>query len=186
MERQLGDVARIRTGRTPTDPFRRKIYSSQGVPFARVRDVTRSNGLLTTTEFKLTDGAESESVDAEKNSVMVSISGTIGAVAVLGIDTYFNQAMVNIDQYHNLLPDYLMFQLMAKKLEFLSHAYGTCQLNLRQEVIKKTKIKVASLDEQKEIIKTLTDVNTLIRLQKQNVAKLEAMMTALLQSTFKR
>ena len=82
--------------------------------------------------------------------------GTIGKCGLLKSNAATNQAVCSIIVYSQVVPEYLLFQLMALKRFWMKYAVGTRKdPNISQETVRKMQVLVPSFEEQREIVNFL-------------------------------
>ena len=82
-QRKLSDCAEFRRGSFPQPYGNKDWYDGKGaMPFVQVADVSSDMKLVNDTKQKISKLAQPMSVFAEKGSVLVTLQGSIGRVAI--------------------------------------------------------------------------------------------------------
>ena len=130
---------------------------------------------------------ELEGFSIKSQDLIISCAGTIGKVAIIPDDAkpgVINQALMRIRPNQNvILPQYLKYYLESPvaKREIFGQVAGTALKNLAAiSEIKKSKIPLPPLEEQKRIVAILDKADTIRRKRKEAIALTEE----LLRSTF--
>ena len=87
-----------------------------------------------------------------KNSLIIAMYGaTIGKTAIVDIESTYNQACCVLNKSKKMLIEYAHYWFLAKKEDIIALSYGGGQPNISQDVVKRVKITVPSIDEQTQI-----------------------------------
>jgi type I restriction enzyme S subunit len=137
-----------------------------------------NDGFIFETSKKITDEAISEHSTLKKypvNSIVMAMYGaTIGKLGILKVDTTVNQAccvLANSNVFDYRIPFYF---LLVIRQEIINLSFGGGQPNISQEIVKRIKIPVPSIEEQTAIANYLDNKITEID---QVVADKEALVS---------
>lgn len=121
-----------------------------------------------------------------EGAILIAMYGaTIGRLATLGIHAATNQAICNIRPDPEVANTrYLYRALEAKVPELVSQASGGAQPNISQEKIRKTKIFLPPLDEQKRIAAILDKADQLRQKRRQAIALLDSLTQSIFLEMF--
>jgi len=149
LERVCGD---IKSGGTPS---RAKTHYFRGnILWVKISDFKELDLIIDTEEKITKEGLEDSSAKLlPKDTVLVSIFATIGAVSILGVEATTNQAISGlIPNKNKILPEYLMYYMYTLKPYYIQKSRGVAQNNINQTILKDVKIKVPPIKIQEEIV----------------------------------
>ncbi len=178
MKVKLGEICDIKAGGTPARSI--PAYWENGdIPWVKIGDM-QGKFLKSTSECITPDGLKSSSAKLfTKGTLLLSIFATIGEVSILDIDACTNQAVAGLAlKSPCLTSDYLYYFLLSQKeyLVFLSR--GVAQNNINLSILRSMKLDIPSLARQREIVRVLDKVETVIDKHKRQLAKLDELAKA--------
>ncbi len=136
-------------------------YSDNGMPFVQVYDVGENFKLTQKTKQKISKIAQPMSVFVPKNSVIITLQGTIGRVALTQYDCYCDRTILIFD--NNTLNDvnkyFFVLSLFTKFEEEKRKADGSIIKTITKQTLKDFEILLPSLNEQIAIANILSDVD---------------------------
>lgn len=151
VETTLGDVAEWGAGGTPKagDP---KFYEGGTVPWAVIADV--QDGYLSVTEKCITEaGLKKVGHSAPAGSVLVTMYGTIGRVAITTRPMATNQAIAWATPDTNMVSaEFLFYWLRNHQPELDRQARGATQRNINRAILKHTPITLPPIAVQRRIV----------------------------------
>lgn len=107
--------------------------------------------------------SENKRTDVKKNDVLLTIVGTIGRCAVVKSDDikFTLQRSVAVFKPKNDLVDsrFLMYLLQSLIKDFNKRATGAAQQGIYLKQLKKTEVKIPTLDEQKKLVNDIDNFN---------------------------
>ncbi|HEM4053533.1 TPA: restriction endonuclease subunit S [Streptococcus suis] len=151
--RKLGEVARFRRGSFPQPYGNREWYDGDGaMPFVQVADVTDEMNLVGDTKQKISRKAQPLSVFAEEGSVLVTLQGSIGRVAITQYEAFIDRTVLIFENF-NLPVDNLFWAYIIKQkfIEEAKCAPGGTIKTITKEVLSDFDIKLPSHPEQSAI-----------------------------------
>lgn len=159
----LGRICEIESGGTPLRS--RREYYGGGIPWVKISDISACPGLVTKTEETLT----TEGLRAIRGrlfpvgTVLLAMYGSIGKVAVAGVELSTNQAIlgIGIKDKARLDARYLVHWLEHMRGWLTSRGNGVAQQNISAGMVRSLKIPLPKLEEQLRISSTLDRVSTL-------------------------
>lgn len=182
----LGKVATFRRGSFPQPYGLDKWYDdNNGYPFVQVFDVDENWKLKSTTKRRISEEAQRMSVFVAKGSIILTIQGSIGRIAMTQYDAYldrtlllFESFLVPFNKYYFMLLVYLLFEKEKEK------APGGTIKTITKEALSGFTISYPKIEEQNRIAEILLDMDDEIRalegkLEKQRMLK-QGMMQVLL------
>ena len=152
----LGYYASLNTGATPSraEPS----YWDGDISWIKTGEVNYKT-ILKSEEKITADGLNNSSVRlSPAGTLLMAMYGqgiTRGRVAILGIEATYNQACVAINVSNKVINEYLKYYFIAAYKEVRDTGNETSQMNLNAEIVRKFKINIPPIDEQKEIISYL-------------------------------
>lgn len=141
----------IGSGTTPSTS-KKEFYDEEGKYWLQTGDL--NDGVILGTSKKVSDIAIKvcNLNFYPKDSVVIAMYGaTIGKVGILGIKTATNQACCVLPANNHMVAKYSFYEFLACKPALLVSAIGGGQPNISQDTIRKQKIAVPPVEEQKMI-----------------------------------
>ncbi|KNX46743.1 restriction endonuclease subunit S [Helicobacter pylori] len=136
-------------------------YSDNGMPFVQVYDVGENFKLTQRTKQKISKIAQPMSVFVPKNSVIITLQGTIGRVALTQYDCYCDRTILIFD--NNTLNDvnkyFFVLSLFTKFEEEKRKADGSIIKTITKQTLKDFEILLPPLNEQIAIANILSDLD---------------------------
>ncbi len=133
-------------------------YSDNGMPFVQVYDVGENFKLTKKTKQKISKIAQPMSVFVPKNSVIITLQGTIGRVALTQYDCYCDRTILIFD--NNTLNDvnkyFFVLSLFTKFEEEKRKADGSIIKTITKQTLKDFEIPLPPLNEQIAIANILS------------------------------
>lgn len=161
-------------------------YYGGDIPWVKSGELRES--IIWKTEETITEEAlrKSSAKIVPQGAILLAMYGaTVGRLAMLGVDAATNQAVCNIR------PDpskadakYLYRALEAMVPELISQATGGAQPNISQEKVRKTRIFLPPLDEQKRIAAILDKADALRAKRRQAIALLDSLTQSIFLEMF--
>jgi type I restriction enzyme S subunit len=181
----VGDLGRIVTGKTPSTSVSE--YFGGDVPFVTPSDMKGQKTISRTTRYLTRKGASVvKGAFIPKGAVMVSCIGSdMGKVAIAGRDCVTNQQINSIVVTHGCVPDFIYYDLSARKAELQNLAAGgSAQPILNKGDFSKISIKLPTFSEQRAISRVLGTLDDKIDLNRRMNETLEAIAQAIFKSWF--
>ncbi|WP_423750381.1 restriction endonuclease subunit S, partial [Helicobacter pylori] len=156
-------------------------YSDNGMPFVQVYDVGENFKLNQKTKQKISKIAQPMSVFVPKNSVIITLQGTIGRVALTQYDCYCDRTILIFD--NNTLNDvnkyFFVLSLFTKFEEEKRKADGSIIKTITKQTLKDFEIPLPSLNEQIAIANILSALDNEITSLKNKKRQFENIKKAL-------
>src|SRR5690554_3969450 len=162
--KNLADVASFRRGSFPQPYGNSEWYDGEGcMPFVQVADVADFGFRLhQKTKQQISRLAQSKSVFVEKGTVIVSLQGTIGRVAITQYDCYVDRTLAIFTNYKlDINKKYFAHQLKAKFDLEKEFARGSTLKTITKEEFAKFQIPIPPIEEQNRIVSLLDKFDTL-------------------------
>lgn len=157
--RSLESIAtKIRAGGTPSRS--KRDYWNGEIPFAKIDDITRSGGFLTSTSEAITEAglASSSAWVVPPGAVVLTMYGTIGAAALVGIPVATNQAIIALLPISGVDSTYLLYALTFWGPELRRLNVQSTQKNVNAGIVRQFPIPIPPLPEQRAIAHVLRTV----------------------------
>lgn len=117
-QRKLGIIANYRRGSFPQPYGKNEWYDGEdAMPFVQVADVTDMMNLVENTKQKISKLAQPMSVFAEKNSVLVTLQGSIGRVAIAQYGAYIDRTILIFEKYKIEIDNVFWAYIVKRKFE---------------------------------------------------------------------
>ncbi len=156
-------------------------YSDNGMPFVQVYDVGENFKLTQRTKQKISKIAQPMSVFVPKNSVIITLQGTIGRVALTQYDCYCDRTILIFD--NNTLNDvnkyFFVLSLFTKFEEEKRKADGSIIKTITKQTLKDFEIPLPPLNEQSAIADILSGLDKEIASLKNKKRQFENIKKAL-------
>ena len=182
---KLGDLGQVVTGKTP--PTKHREYYGGETPFITPTDMDGRKVIDTTERYLTEKGGQSvRSSLIPTGAVFVSCIGSdMGKVGIAGTSSVTNQQINSIIVEPPNDPEYVYYQLSARKDEFQRLATsGSAQPILNKGHFSELEIILPPPDEQRAIAHILGTLDDKIELNRQMNQTLEAMAQTLFKSWF--
>ena len=186
-QRILSECATFRRGSFPQPYGKSEWYDGIGaMPFVQVADVGNDMRLIDETKQRISKIAQPMSVFVPKDSVIVTLQGTIGRVAITQYNAYLDRTVLYFDSYKNSISkNFWSYIIKNKFLEEAKSAPGGTIKTITKEVLSKFDLKLPQeLDEQNKIGECFKQIDSLITLHQRKHDKLIKIKQALLKNMF--
>jgi len=154
---KLEDAANFRRGSFPQPYGLSKWYDdSNGAPFIQVYDVDNNFQLKRKTKRKISSAAQRMSVFIPSGSVILTIQGSIGRIAITNYDAYLDRTLLFFQSFKKPISKvffmyavFLLFEIEKNKAD------GGTIKTITKETLNKFIIRITSLEEQTAIANIL-------------------------------
>jgi type I restriction enzyme S subunit len=160
----LGEVAEFRRGSFPQPYGQKEWYNGEGaMPFVQVADVGSNLRLVENTKQKISKIAQPKSVFVQKGTIIVTLQGSIGRVAITHYDSYVDRTLAIFERFKfQINKRYFAYQL-SKKFEYeKEYARGSTLKTITKEEFTKFKIPIPPISEQNRIVSILDKFDALV------------------------
>lgn len=185
-ERKLGDFAKFRRGSFPQPYGNKEWYDGDGaMPFVQVVDVAHNLSLVDNTKQKISLLAQPKSVFVKKGTVVVTLQGSIGRVAILQYDAYVDRTLLIFEDYESRTDIQFWAYLIQQKFEIEEKiAPGGTIKTITKEALSGFQIIMPEYEEQKKIGHYLENLDKFITLHQKELEKLKNIKKACLEKMF--
>jgi type I restriction enzyme, S subunit len=186
VEDTLINLANFRRGSFPQPYGLSEWYDDEnGMPFIQVFDVGEDFRLKPTTKRKISELAAQQSVFIPRGTLIITIQGSIGRVAITQYDAYLDRTLLLFEEFHQEIDItffayalFLLFEIENQK------APGGIIKTITKEVLSGFVVKLPSIEEQRKIASCLSSLDELINSQNEKIEALEQHKKGLLQGLF--
>ena len=181
--RSLGEISTFRRGSFPQPYGKPEWYDDNGYPFVQVYDINENNKLNSKTKSRISEEASKKSVFIKKGSLIVSLQGSIGRVAITQYDAFVDRTILIFNDFEKYL-DKKFFMYTIKKL-FLKQAEiadGGVIKTITKQTLKNFEISIPPLPEQKKIAEILSTVDMAISKFSLKLSKLNLIAESIMES----
>ncbi|MBO6532209.1 MAG: restriction endonuclease subunit S [Muricauda sp.] len=185
-EKKLGEVSTFRRGSFPQPYGLPKWYDGENSsPFVQVYDVGENFKLKEVTKQRISELAKSKSVFVEKGSVVLTIQGSIGRIAITQYDSYVDRTLlifksfkIHFDKIYFAYAVYLLFE-REKRV-----AVGGTIKTITKEKLSDFIIPIPSFREQQKIAAFLSSLDESIASVAKQIEATTTFKKGLLQKMF--
>ena len=182
----LKNIACFRRGSFPQPYGLPEWYDKKnGFPFIQVYDVGDDFRLKPKTKSKISRQAADQSVFIEKGTVIITIQGSIGRVAITQYDAYIDRTLLLFEEFYKEIDKtffayvlFLLFEIEKQK------APGGIIKTITKEVLSDFVIAIPKLPEQQKIAACLSSLDELIAAHSQKLEALKDHKKGLMQNLF--
>lgn len=164
---KLKDCSSYRRGSFPQPYGKKEWYDGKGsMPFVQVVDVTDNLKLKEDTKQKISKLAQSMSVFVPRGSVIVTLQGSIGRVALTQYGAFFDRTILIFDDTskHNIDSVFWSYTIQEKFEEEKKKAPGGTIKTITKDALSEFDVMLPERHEQEKIGKFLFGLNNAITL----------------------
>lgn len=185
-QRKLSNCAGFRRGSFPQPYGNKDWYDGEGaMPFVQVADVSDDMKLVDDTKQKISKLAQPMSVCAEEGSVLVTLQGSIGRVAITQYKAFVDRTVLIFDKYNADIDKIFWAYIIKEKfIEEARKAPGGTIKTITKEVLSDFDLMLPSYDEQKMLGKLLHSLDDLITLHQRKCDETKKLKKYMLQKMF--
>ena len=185
-ERKLGEHAKYRRGSFPQPYGNKEWYDGEGaMPFVQVVDVTNKLTLVENTKQKISKLAQSKSVFVPKGTVVVTLQGSIGRVAITQYDSFVDRTLLIFEDYEKETDEWFWAYTIQKKFEIekLKAPGGTIK-TITKEALSSFDVHLPQFKEQAKIGSFFKQLDDTIALHQRKLDLLKEQKKGFLQKMF--
>lgn len=153
---RLGEIATWGSGGTPRsgDPA----YYGGSIPWAVIGDLNNATISATVSSITREGLANSSAKLVPKDTILIAMYGSIGKMAITGIEMATNQAIAFAIPHEEIVDrKFLFWYLRSQEQNFLRAGKGATQQNISQTLLKSWLAPLPPLAEQRRIVAALED-----------------------------
>lgn len=181
--KSLKELAKYRRGSFPQPYGLDKWYDDiSGSPFVQVYDVDDNFKLKEETKRKISSEAKAMSVFIQKGSLIITLQGSIGRIAITQYDAYVDRTLLFFESFNIPFNKYFfaqsVFLLFDREKE---KAPGGIIKTITKEALSSFTISYPKVEEQNRIATILSDMENEIRSLEQNLHKYKLIKQGMMQ-----
>ncbi|UQZ35825.1 hypothetical protein C2I18_21205 [Paenibacillus sp. PK3_47] len=186
---KLGNISVIKRGASPRPKGDPKYFNGL-IPWLKISDVTKQGKYIFETEDTVTEEGKEKSVWVEPDTIVLSISASVGRPAITKVGVCIHDGFVKIEENKEILnKEYLYYYLVAALNRMLNKAKGAAQVNINSEVVKNLEVALPPIIEQKRIAgkveRLLNKINQAKQLIEEAKETFELRRAAILERAFR-
>ena len=185
-QRKLSECAGFRRGSFPQPYGNKDWYDGEGaMPFVQVADVSNDMKLVNDTKQKISKLAQPMSVFAEEGSVLVTLQGSIGRVAITQYGAFVDRTVLIFDKYEDGIDKRFWAYIIKEKFEDEARkAPGGTIKTITKEVLSEFDLMLPSYAEQRKLADYLISLDHLITLHQRKYEEMKKFKKCMLQKMF--
>ena len=155
------------------------------MPFVQVADVSNDMKLVNDTKQKISKLAQPMSVFAEEGSVLVTLQGSIGRVAITQYGAFVDRTVLIFDKYEDGIDKRFWAYIIKEKFEDEARkAPGGTIKTITKEVLSEFDLMLPSYAEQRKLADYLISLDHLITLHQRKYEEMKKFKKCMLQKMF--
>ncbi len=185
-QRKLGEIAIYRRGSFPQPYGKSEWYDGEeSKPFVQVADVTDAMNLVEDTKQKISKLAQPMSVFAEKGSVLVTLQGSIGRVAITQYGAFVDRTVLIFEKYKTEIDNlFWAYVIKQKFIEEARKAPGGTIKTITKEALSDFDLLLPNYNEQQQIGSFFEQLDNLITLHQRKCEQTKKLKKFMLQKMF--
>ena len=185
-QHKLGEVATYRRGSFPQPYGKSEWYDGNGaMPFVQVADVSDEMNLVEDTKQKISILAQPMSVFVEQNSVLVTLQGSIGRVAIMQYDAFVDRTVLIFEKYKaEIDKTFWAYIIKQKFIDEARKAPGGTIKTITKEALSDFDLSIPKYQEQKQIGEYFRNLDHLISLHQRKLEMLKKVKKSMLEKMF--
>lgn len=184
-ETTLVKLAKFRRGSFPQPYGLPEWFDENGMPFIQVYDVDDNMLLKPQTKSKISELAAKQSVFIPKETVIITIQGSIGRVAITQYDAYIDRTLLLFEAFYKPLNKVFFAYILQLLFDIEKQkAPGGIIKTITKEVLSDFKVNMPNIDEQQKIADCLSSIDKLISAETDKLDQLKGHKKGLMQQLF--
>ncbi len=153
--KEISEICRVKRGASPR-PKGDPRYFGGKLPWIKIIDISKSAKYLTEAIDTVTELGKEKSVFVKKETLIMSISASVGKPVILKVDGCIHDGIVAfLDLKPEIKRDYLYYFLLGNPKIVAAEARGLAQKNINSGFVREIKIPVPPLPIQDKIVARL-------------------------------
>ena len=159
--------------------------SERGIPWVKISDASNSSSrFIERTRKRIRSEGRTKSVSVVPGDLILSNSATPGIPMFISIEACIHDGWLLLRNFRDLDKLFCYYLLLYEKPRIVRQGTGTVFNNLKTEILKRHRVKVPPLHEQRAIAHILGTLDDKIELNRRMNETLESMARALFKSWF--
>ena len=185
-EAKLCEICSYRRGSFPQPYGLSEWYDEEnGMPFIQVADVNDNMTVNLDTNRHISELAKKHSIFIPKGTLIVTLQGTLGRVAITSYDSYIDRTLLIIQNLSNsVLKEFLMYAIYMKFAIEKQTADGSIIKTITKETLTDFVIQIPQIQEQQKIVNILNYFEQKITKEELRLQYLSCMKNGLMQQLF--
>lgn len=185
-EWKLGEYTNYRRGSFPQPYGNKEWYGGENaMPFVQVVDVSNNLKLEPKTKQNISSIAQPKSVFVSSGTVVVTLQGSIGRVAITQYDSYVDRTLLIFEDYVRKTDKYFWGYTIQNKFNIEKEkAPGGTIKTITKAALSQFVVSIPLYSEQDKLGTFLKNIDTTITLQQRKLDQLKNMKQVLLQNMF--
>ena len=180
---KLSNVAEIVGGGTPNTEVEE--YWNGGIKWFTPSEIGKTKYISESDRYISEEGLKNSSAKLlPKNTILLSSRATVGEISIALTECSTNQGFQSLITKNTVDNEFIYYLISTLKNEFLRRSSGSTFLEISKNEIKKIKINIPSLSEQKRISSLFSSIDNKIDLLKIEHEKCLCFKKSLLQQMF--
>jgi len=186
VEDTLDDIATFRRGSFPQPYGLPEWYDERnGVPFIQVFDVGDDFRLKDKTKSKISKLGAEKSVFIPEGTLIVTLQGSIGRVAITHYDAYIDRTLLIFESFQKPIEKVFFSRVIQNLFDIEKEkAPGGIIKTITKESLSDFKVKYPMVEEQQRIASCLSSLDALITAEAQKLEALKTHKKGLMQQLF--
>lgn len=180
MEYRLEDIFDLQMGKTPSRN-KQEYWGTEKHKWISIADLSKCGKYIEETKEYLSDLAVVESGISEipAKTVVMSFKLSIGKTAITPEPMYSNEAIMSFRDKHvvELIPDYVYYMFTGKNWDAGTNK-AVMGKTLNKATLSKVKVRIHNIDEQREIVRVLDTLTTIIDSRNKELQTLDTLIKA--------
>ena len=182
-ETKIKNIAEVVGGGTPKTDI--DSYWNGDIKWYTPSEIGKTKYITDSERHITEDGLKNSSAKLlPKNTILLSSRATVGEVSITLTECSTNQGFQSLITKNNVDTEFIYYLISNIKNEFLRRSSGSTFLEISKNEIKKIRINIPSLNEQKEIGKVLSNTDEKIFYLEESINKTQEFKKGLLQQMF--
>ena len=182
-ETKIGNIAEVVGGGTPKTEI--DSYWNGDIKWYTPSEIGKTKYIDDSERHITEEGLKNSSAKLlPKNTILLSSRATVGEVSITLTECSTNQGFQSLITKNNVDNEFIYYLISTIKNEFLKRSSGSTFLEISRNEIKKIKINIPSLNEQKLIGNVLSDIDKKIFYLENRINKTQEFKRGLLQQMF--
>ena len=183
LEFEFASLCDITRGASPR-PIHEWI-AEEGIPWVKISDASQAGSrFIEQTRERIRSEGRTKSVPVFPGDLILSNSATPGIPMFISIEACIHDGWLLLRNFRNLDKLFCFYLLLYEKTRIVTQSSGTVFNNLKTEILKRHRVKIPPLPEQRAIAHILGTLDDKIELNRRMNETLEEMARALFKSWF--